>query len=262
MFQQIDLYGWYDMLTPELIVVAISIVLLYSKAGNIQPINGTFVPISWTRQALFYTGVICMYFGYGGILSLLAKESVDVYVLQLCIRYMCMIPLLISGIPTWIRKGIISRLPGGQKFLESKNLGMYAALFFLLSLSVILLPSVHHTLLTMVFIRILVHLLLFVSAWFMWESFFLPELNRYQREKYRIKLMVLGSALLFPICLMMIGTDYTIFPYSQRLLIGLCVPPSANWLSIVNPISSTSIFGGIFLMATLQISIALTNRVP
>src|SRR5690606_24988004 len=116
----------------------------------------------WTRQAMFYTGAICMYFGYGGILSVLAKESIDFYVVQLCIRYMCMVPLLIAGTPDYIRKGLVSKLPEGQKLLWSEKFGLFAALVFLLSLSVMLLPAVYNKLLSMVLLRFLIHSLLFV----------------------------------------------------------------------------------------------------
>ncbi|MDR9748588.1 hypothetical protein [Paenibacillus taichungensis] len=36
MFKLIDLYGWYFILTPELLVVAVW-GLLYAKAGGIEP---------------------------------------------------------------------------------------------------------------------------------------------------------------------------------------------------------------------------------
>lgn len=260
MFRLIDLYGWYAVLTPELLVVAAGVALLYSKAGNIQPSNGIFVPLRWTRQALFYAGVVCMYFGYGGILSVLAKESIDFYVLQLCIRYMCMIPLLIAGTPEWIRKGLVSRLPGGQKLLRSEKHGIYGALVFFLTLSVILWPPVYNTLLTMVLLRFLLHALLLSSAWFMWESLFRREWAHQQREKYRTRLMVLGSIILFPICMVMTGSDYGAYLYPKNILTELCISPSVEWLTIMYRTDSTSIFGGILLMVTLQLSFVLTNR--
>lgn len=261
MLRLADLYGWHTVLTPELLVVAAGVALLYAKAGNVQPNNGgIFVSLRWTRQALFYAGVVCMYFGYGGILSVLAKESIDFYVLQLCVRYMCMIPLFIAGTPKWIRKGAVSRLPGGQKFLWSEKHGMYAALVFFLTLSVMLLPVVYNTLLTMVFLRFLIHILLLASAWFMWESLFRPGLNRHQREKIRTKLMVLGSILLFPICVVMIGSDYGAYSYPKNILSELCVSPTAEGGSILFRIGSTSAFGGMLLMAAQQLSFALTSR--
>lgn len=256
-----ELYGWHAVLTPELLVVAAGIALFYAKAGNVQPNQtGVFVSLRWTRQTAFYTGVVCMYFGYGGILSVLAKQSIDLYVLQLCVRYMCMIPLFIAGTPERMRTGLMARLPGGQKIVRSEKYGMYAALVFFVTLSVILLPAMHNTLSTMVLLRFPVHMLLLASAWFMWESLFHPELIRQQREKFRTQLMVLGSIILFPVCMVMTGSDYMAFAYSHNLVTALCVSPEAERLSIAYGVGSTSAFGGMLLMAVQLLSLALTNR--
>ncbi len=261
MFRLIELYGWYTVLTPELLVVAAGVALLYAKAGNVQPNSeGIFGSLGWNRQASFYVGVICMYFGYGGILSVLAKESIDYYVLQLCVRYMGMIPLFIAGTPEYIRKGLVSKLPGGQKLLWSEKFGLFAAFVFFLTLSFILLPAVYNTLMTMVFLRILVHVLLLASAWLMWEALLHPGMIRQQREKIRTKLMVLGSILLFPVCMLMIGSDYVVYQYPQSLLANLCVSPSSEQLSLVFRIGSTSAFGGMLLMAVQQLSFVFMNR--
>ncbi|MDR9748596.1 hypothetical protein [Paenibacillus taichungensis] len=52
--------------------------------------------------------------------------------------------------------------------------GILSALVSFLILSVMFLPAVHNTLLTMILLLVLVQILLFASAWLMWESLLSP----------------------------------------------------------------------------------------
>ncbi|MEC0239834.1 cytochrome c oxidase assembly protein [Paenibacillus dokdonensis] len=252
MFLLVELYGWHTVMTPELLVVAAGLALLYAKAGNIQPSReGVYTVIPWSRQALFYAGILCFYFGYGGFLSVLAKESIDFYVLQLCIRYLCMIPLFLAGMPVWIRDGLLSKLPGESRVMRNDRYGLFAELVFFLLLSVLLLPIVFNALLKIVILRFMVHIILLASAWLMWEYFFRAEHSR-RLGKNRKILLVLGSILLFPICLVMAGSDAVAYSYPQHIL---CISQPVG--AIQYGIVSKSAFGGMMLMAAQQLSFIL-----
>jgi putative membrane protein len=255
MFLLVELYGWHTVMTPELLVVAAGLALLYAKAGNIQlGSDGVFVAIPWNRQALFYTGLVCFYFGYGGFLSVLAKQSIDFYMLQLCIRYLCMIPLFLAGLPVWIRNGLLSRLPGGCRVLRNDKYGLFAELVFFLLLSVLLLPIVFDALLKIVILRFIVHLGLLASAWFMWEYFFRAERSG-RMGNNRKKLLVLGSVLLFPICMVMAGSRSVEYSHPQHIL---CISQPIG--AIQYGIVSKSAFGGMLLMTGQQLSFILAIR--
>ncbi|WP_167527040.1 cytochrome c oxidase assembly protein [Paenibacillus cellulositrophicus] len=255
MFLLVELYGWHAVLTPELLVVAAGIALLYAKAGNIQPSRaGVFVAIPWNRQALFYAGLVCFYFGYGSFLSVLVKESIDFYVLQLCIRYLCMIPLFLAGLPVWIRNALLSRLPGGCRVLQNDRYGLFAELVFFLLLSVLLLPIVFNVLLKIVILRFMVHIGLLASAWLMWEHFFRAERSG-RLWNNRKKLLVLGSILLFPICMVMAGSSVMAYSHPQHIL---CISQPVG--AIQYGIVSKSAFGGMLLMVAQQLSFILAIR--
>ncbi|GIP26124.1 hypothetical protein J23TS9_12540 [Paenibacillus sp. J23TS9] len=258
MFLLVELYGWHTVMTPELLVVAAGLALLYAKAGNIQPVReGAYVAIPWSRQALFYAGILCFYFGYGGFLSVLAKESIDFYVLQLCIRYLFMIPLFLAGMPTWIRNGLVSRLPGGRQLLRNERHGLYTGLVFFLMLSALLLPPVFNALLKMVLLRLFVHMVLLASAWTMWEDFFRAGRSRRQRND-RMKMLALGSILLFPICLILAGSGAGAYDHPQNIL---CIAhPVTGRVIEYDGIRSSSAFGGMLLMAAQQLSFVLAIR--
>lgn len=257
MFLLVELYGWHTVLTPELLIVAVGLALLYAKAGNIQPAReGVYVAIPWSRQALFYAGILCFYFGYGGFLSVLAKESIDFYVLQLCVRYLCMIPLFLAGLPTWIRNGLVSRLPGGRQLLQSERYGLYTGLVFFLMLSALLLPPVFNALLKMVLLRLFLHIVLLESAWIMWEAFFRAGRSRHQGND-RMKMLVLGSLLLFPICLILAGSGAGAYNHPQNIL---CIAHPIKGSVTEYGIGSTSAFGGMLLMAAQQLSFVLAIR--
>ena len=254
----IEMYGWQKLLTPELLVVIAAAGLLYAKAGNIEADgHGRYKTLSLPRQAACYAGLVCMYFGYGGVLSALAASSIDYYVLQLVLRYMCMAPLLIVGLPERTRAALIARLPGGRRMASGAGHGVYAAFVFYGLLSLVLAPPVYNALADIVWLGLIVHAVLLAAALLMWEAALRSYHSAVRGSAHiRFRLLVFGSVLLFPICVVMMGSGVGAYQHPQLLADGLCLPPSADSYVFAYSVGSTSVFGGLTLMAGQQLSFA------
>ncbi|QTH45478.1 cytochrome c oxidase assembly protein [Cohnella sp. LGH] len=254
----VDTYGWHALLTPELLVVALAAALLYAKAGHFEKYgNGEQVILRSRKQAAFYAGILCMYLGYGGVLSALARQSIDVYVLQLCIRYMCMVPLLIAGMPEWVRNGFLRKLPGGKKLLAFGGPNIPALLVFVAMLTLLMWPQSYQDLNRVELLRFPLHLVLLYSGWFMWEGVLRPRTSWRQRGNCAARIFVIGGVMLLPLCVSMNGAHYTISSFRGASETQLCGAPQVDWITTPYLVGSTSVLGGILLMGALQLSLAI-----
>ncbi|MFB9274421.1 cytochrome c oxidase assembly protein [Cohnella cellulosilytica] len=239
-----------------LVVVAVA-ALLYAKAGNGERRGDHEAVLSPARQASFYAGLLCLYFGYGGVLSALARQSIDTYVLQLCLRYLAMVPLMIAGLPQWIRQSLLRRISGGVRLIRNGQEGTLAALLFFLSLSVLLWPKAYQMMNEWELLRFPLQGILLGSSWFMWEAMLRPCAARKQRLKIRTRLSILGSVVLFPVCVAMTGSQYGITTFRPISMSELCGAPQTGVLTTASTVASISMLGGILLMGALQLSLAL-----
>lgn len=70
---------------------------------------------------------------------------------------------------------------------------------------------------------------------------------RQQREQYRTKLMVLGSILLFPIRIVIIGSNLRYLSTSKKHFTQFFISLTADSVLILFVIGDTSVFGGLFV---------------
>ncbi|MBD2847395.1 cytochrome c oxidase assembly protein [Paenibacillus sp. IB182496] len=263
---------WHELLTPELLVVGGVLALLYAQVGNgYSDAQGGFVRLPRSRQACFYTGLLLLYASYGSVLAALADEAIDVYVLQVCLRYLAMVPLLLTGLPDRWRAGLLARLPGLRSGDPGDRAGLLATLVLFAGLAASLVPDLYNFLAVMVPLRLLLHAVLLLSSCVMW-AYLLRRVpaaadsaaaagapvgaRRGRHQLY--KLLALGSAVLFPACLLMMSSGYAAYQHPLHLAdAGVCLAPGFEAPQLAYRAGSTSTYGGLVLLVMQQLAFAV-----
>lgn len=260
MMEYISFYGWHKLLTPELAIIAAVTALLYAKAlhAETRP-DGTVAPLPVRKQTLFYLGLVAVYLGYGSPLTVMGREAIDFYVIQLCIRYLVMVPLLVSGMPGWLRRRMLPEQWMRKLIANPGKTAMIAAPLFFFILSCILYPAIHNAFASMILTRLAVHALLLACAWTMWESLLrLPRPQPGEADN-RFKYLVIGSLMLLPICFLLMTSESAAYIYPQSLALELCLPPVEDTRDNIYMMHSSSYVGGLLLLATQQLSFSITT---
>lgn len=248
-------HGWGKLLTPELLVVAAGAALLYAKAGNLARTGPDEArPLPRSRQVAFYSGLLVFYLAYGGIFSLLAREAIDYYVLQMGLRYFLMVPLLITGLDRDLRIAMIQKLPLGKRWLKAWQHGPGAAIVCFALISLMLFSPVHNLLVELAWLRLLCQMLLLLAAWLMWEGVLLRPAHSKHQAQAALTLSVLGCVMLFPICVTLLLSDPGAYQHAHLLNAERCAPPDVHVQLLQYWTGSTSNFGGLLLMGIQQLA--------
>ena len=253
-------HGWHKLLTPELAIVAAVAALLYAKALNAETRpDGTIAPLPVRKQVSFYVGLFAVYLGFGSPLSVMGREAIDFYVIQLCIRYLVMVPLLISGMPGWLRRQLLPVRWMRSLIANPGKTAMIAAPLFFVILSCMLYPAIYNAIASMLLVRLTVHMLLSACAWVMWESLLRLPRPEPGAADNRFKYLVIGSLMLLPICFLLMTSESAAYVYPQSLALEWCLPPVEDTRDNIYMMHSSSYVGGLLLLATQQLSFSITT---
>lgn len=235
MWEQLTMnFGFRALWSPGFIIITIAIAGIYFWA--IGPGRTRFPgaePVPLRKKIFFILGLFFFYIGYGGPLYLIGHLMFSAHMFQMAISLMITPPLLLLGMPSWLLKAVIPRIPLGNIFRPLTK-PLPAIIIFNALFSFYHFPIFFDYFLTHKMMHNLYQTILFISAMNMWFALVVPvpEWNQLSELK-RIGLIFLDGILLTPACALIIFANSALYstfsdPNTWALAFSLCLPGQAT----------------------------------
>lgn len=223
-------FGFRALWSPGFILFTLVLAGLYFWA--IGPGRKKFTdsaPVPRYKQVLFVIGLIFFYLGYGGPLYIIGHLMFSAHMFQMAISLMIAPPLLLLGMPSWLLKTLVLKIPF-KSLLKPFTKPLVAIILFNAMFSFYHFPIVFDYLLVHKPMHDFFQALIFIVALNMWWALVVPvpEWNQLSELK-RIGLIFLDGILLTPACALIIFANkalYTTFsdPQTWAVALSLCLP--------------------------------------
>lgn len=230
MLQQIANLGFQALWSPGFILFTLLLGVLYFWA--IGPAREKFAdsePVTAKKKFIFLCGLFFFYIGYGGPLYLVGHLVFSVHMIQMAVSLLISVPLMLLGLPSWLIKGIVLKLPFRKAFRIFHN-PLTSVVLFNLLFSFYHIPYIFDHLMLNKLLDDSVQVILFISALLMWWAIIapVPEWNKLSELK-RVGLIFLDGLLLTPACALIIFSNVPFYetytnPVLWAEMLSLCLP--------------------------------------
>ncbi len=218
-------YGFQVVWSPELIVFTILLAVLYLLAvGRFRIHFADAAPVPPGKKLLFLTGLVLLYFGLGSPLNVVGHYMFSVHMVQQCVLYLIMPPLLLLGTPDWLLRPVFRKKPV-QRLMRVFTNPFLGLLLFNSLFSLYHLPAILDEVMQSAALVNLSHLVLLGAAFVMWLPVVcpLPELDKLT-ELRKLGYMFANGVLLTPACALIIFAGAPVYATYLDGPTLLCTP--------------------------------------
>lgn len=231
MWQQLNVhFGFQALWSPGFIIATIVLTVLYFWAiGKGRHRFPESEPVPLYKKILFVLGMFLFYLGFGGPLYIVGHLMFSVHMIQMIVSLLFVPPLLLLGIPKWLLKALVFKIPF-KRILKIFAHPITAIVLFNVMFSFYHIPAVFDFLMVHKVGHDAYQTLLFISAILMWWTIIapVPEWNKVS-ELQRVGLIFLDGLLMTPACALIIFAGSPVYetftnPVAWATALSLCLP--------------------------------------
>lgn len=211
-------FGFMDLWRPDWMLITIGLAIIFLTMMR---------PASTRKVVSFMAGLLLLYISKGSPLAFYGHHySFSLHMVQQSIDYFMMAPLLLYGLPDQFFVSILRHRVRGA-IIDFFTRPLLSVVLFNMLFSLYHVPLIFDQMSNSLFIHVVYHLILQLTAFAMWWPILVPSVKRKaMTHMLKIGYMFANGVLLTPACALIIFADHLLYESYQGTLpfINLLTP--------------------------------------